>query len=92
MAAERHAEVSWSGSLMEGSGRIESTGSGAIQPAWLMPANPTGTPFSDGWLASASRAESASSVSSEIFFSLTFMLNAQQIYDVGFRQNFVDVV
>ena len=28
--AERHAEVSWSGSLMEGSGRIESTGSGAI--------------------------------------------------------------
>ena len=30
MAAERHAEVSWSGSLMEGSGRIESTGSGAI--------------------------------------------------------------
>jgi lipoyl-dependent peroxiredoxin len=30
MAAERHAEVTWSGSLMEGSGRIESTGSGAI--------------------------------------------------------------
>jgi osmotically inducible protein OsmC len=28
--AERHAEVSWSGSLMEGAGRIESTGSGAI--------------------------------------------------------------
>jgi len=30
MAAERHADVTWSGSLMEGSGRIESTGSGAI--------------------------------------------------------------
>jgi osmotically inducible protein OsmC len=30
MAVERHAEVSWSGSLLEGSGRIESTGSGAI--------------------------------------------------------------
>jgi osmotically inducible protein OsmC len=30
MAAERHAEVSWRGSLMEGAGRIESTGSGAI--------------------------------------------------------------
>jgi osmotically inducible protein OsmC len=30
MAAERTAEVSWSGSLMEGAGRIESTGSGAI--------------------------------------------------------------
>ena len=28
--AERHAEVSWRGSLMEGAGRIESTGSGAI--------------------------------------------------------------
>jgi lipoyl-dependent peroxiredoxin len=30
MAALRRAEVTWSGSLMEGSGRIESTGSGAI--------------------------------------------------------------
>jgi osmotically inducible protein OsmC len=30
MAAERRAQVSWSGSLMEGAGRIESTGSGAI--------------------------------------------------------------
>src|SRR5262245_59016186 len=30
MAAERHAEVTGSGSLLEGSGRIESTGSGAI--------------------------------------------------------------
>ena len=30
MAAERTALVTWSGSLMEGSGRIESTGSGAI--------------------------------------------------------------
>jgi osmotically inducible protein OsmC len=28
--AERHATVTWSGSLMEGAGRIESTGSGAI--------------------------------------------------------------
>jgi lipoyl-dependent peroxiredoxin len=28
--AERHAEVSWRGSLLEGAGRIESTGSGAI--------------------------------------------------------------
>jgi osmotically inducible protein OsmC len=30
MAAERRATVTWSGSLMEGAGRIESTGSGAI--------------------------------------------------------------
>jgi osmotically inducible protein OsmC len=30
MAAERTAQVSWSGSLMEGAGRIESTGSGAL--------------------------------------------------------------
>ena len=30
MAAERTAAVTWSGSLLEGSGRIESTGSGAI--------------------------------------------------------------
>ena len=30
MAAERTAQVSWSGSLMEGSGTIESTGSGAL--------------------------------------------------------------
>jgi len=29
--AERHAEVSWRGSLLEGAGRIESTGSGAIE-------------------------------------------------------------
>lgn len=31
MAAERWAEVTWSGSLMEGGGRIESTGSGVLQ-------------------------------------------------------------
>jgi len=31
MAAERRAEVSWKGSLMEGAGRIESTGSGALE-------------------------------------------------------------
>ena len=30
MAAERTAHVTWSGSLLEGMGRIESTGSGAI--------------------------------------------------------------
>jgi osmotically inducible protein OsmC len=30
MAAERHAEVTWNGGLMEGSGRIDSTGSGAF--------------------------------------------------------------
>ena len=30
MAAHRTAEVTWSGSLLEGSGTIESTGSGAI--------------------------------------------------------------
>jgi lipoyl-dependent peroxiredoxin len=43
MAAERHAEVSWSGSLMEGSGRIESTGSGAIgglEVTWASRAEP----------------------------------------------------
>jgi osmotically inducible protein OsmC len=31
MAAERRAEVTWSGSLMEGAGRIESTGSGVLR-------------------------------------------------------------
>jgi osmotically inducible protein OsmC len=31
MAAERHADVTWKGSLLEGAGRIESTGSGALQ-------------------------------------------------------------
>ncbi len=30
MAVERHAEVTWNGGLMEGSGRIDSTGSGAF--------------------------------------------------------------
>jgi lipoyl-dependent peroxiredoxin len=32
MAADRTASVTWSGSLLEGSGRIESVGSGAIGP------------------------------------------------------------
>jgi lipoyl-dependent peroxiredoxin len=32
MAAERRAEVTWSGNLMEGSGTIESVGSGAFGP------------------------------------------------------------
>ena len=32
MATERHAEVSWQGSLMEGSGRIERVGTGAFGP------------------------------------------------------------
>jgi lipoyl-dependent peroxiredoxin len=32
MAAERHAEVSWQGSLIEGSGTIEQVGSGAFGP------------------------------------------------------------
>jgi osmotically inducible protein OsmC len=32
MATERHAEVSWQGSLMDGSGRIERVGTGAFGP------------------------------------------------------------
>ena len=32
MAAERHAEVTWSGDLFHGSGTIESVGSGAFGP------------------------------------------------------------
>jgi osmotically inducible protein OsmC len=32
MATERHAEVSWQGSLLEGSGRIERVGTGAFGP------------------------------------------------------------
>jgi osmotically inducible protein OsmC len=32
MAAERHAEVTWRGSLMEGAGTIERVGSGAFGP------------------------------------------------------------
>ena len=32
MATERHAEVSWSGSLLEGSGTIDRVGSGAFGP------------------------------------------------------------
>ncbi len=31
MAAERRAEVTWQGSLIEGSGRIDSTGSGVLR-------------------------------------------------------------
>ena len=30
MAVDRHAEVTWNGGLMDGSGRIDSTGSGAF--------------------------------------------------------------
>ena len=30
MAVDRHAEVTWNGGLMDGSGRIDSTGSGAL--------------------------------------------------------------
>jgi len=32
MATDRHAEVSWQGNLMEGSGRIERVGTGAFGP------------------------------------------------------------
>jgi osmotically inducible protein OsmC len=32
MATDRHAEVTWHGSLMDGSGRIDSVGSGAFGP------------------------------------------------------------
>ena len=32
MATDRHAEVSWQGSLIEGSGRIERVGTGAFGP------------------------------------------------------------
>jgi osmotically inducible protein OsmC len=32
MATERHAEVSWQGSLLDGSGRIERVGTGAFGP------------------------------------------------------------
>ena len=32
MATDRHAEVSWQGSLLEGSGRIERVGTGAFGP------------------------------------------------------------
>ena len=43
MAVDRHAEVTWSGGLMEGSGRIDSTGSGAIgglEVTWAARAEP----------------------------------------------------
>jgi len=43
MAVERHAEVTWSGSLMEGSGRIESTGShaiGGLEVTWASRSEP----------------------------------------------------
>jgi lipoyl-dependent peroxiredoxin len=32
MATDRHAEVTWNGGLMDGSGRIDSVGSGAFGP------------------------------------------------------------
>jgi lipoyl-dependent peroxiredoxin len=32
MATDRHAEVTWNGGLMDGSGRIDSVGSGALGP------------------------------------------------------------
>jgi lipoyl-dependent peroxiredoxin len=32
MATDRHAEVTWSGGLLDGSGRIDSVGSGAFGP------------------------------------------------------------
>ena len=32
MATDRHAEVTWNGGLLEGSGRIDSVGSGAFAP------------------------------------------------------------
>jgi lipoyl-dependent peroxiredoxin len=32
MATDRHAEVTWNGGLMDGSGRIDSVGSGAFAP------------------------------------------------------------
>ena len=43
MAAERRAEVTWRGSLMEGSGTIESTGSGAfggLEVTWASRSEP----------------------------------------------------
>jgi lipoyl-dependent peroxiredoxin len=48
MATDRHAEVTWNGSLLEGSGRIDSTTSGVLGPqelTWRARAedNPAGT-------------------------------------------------
>src|SRR4029453_3065444 len=43
MAVERHAEVTWNGGLMEGSGRIDSTGSGAfggLEVTWASRSEP----------------------------------------------------
>ena len=44
MAAERTAQVTWSGSLMDGRGRIESVGSGAFGPLDVTWASRTETP------------------------------------------------
>ena len=32
MATDRHAEVTWNGGLLDGSGRIDNVGSGAFSP------------------------------------------------------------
>jgi len=43
MAVERHAEVTWNGGLMEGSGQIDSTGSGAfggLEVTWASRSEP----------------------------------------------------
>ena len=32
MATDRHAEVTWNGGLLDGSGRIDNVGSGAFGP------------------------------------------------------------
>ena len=43
MAVDRHAEVTWNGGLMEGSGTIDSTGSGAfggLEVTWASRAEP----------------------------------------------------
>jgi osmotically inducible protein OsmC len=43
MAVDRHAEVTWNGGLMEGAGRIDSTGSGAfsgLEVTWASRSEP----------------------------------------------------
>jgi osmotically inducible protein OsmC len=60
MATERHAEVSWQGSLIEGSGRIERVGTGAFGPldvTWAARSeDPTGTTTSPEELLAAAHA------------------------------------
>jgi osmotically inducible protein OsmC len=60
MATERHAEVSWQGSLIEGSGRIERIGTGAFGPldvTWAARAeDPTGATTSPEELIAAAHA------------------------------------